>query len=111
MRTCRLQETHHAETLQSYLVSSLPKQEVFLSAVLLFLLTVRITFGLIHGCRCRMSHVIVVAVGSVKFLLPSPRSSSLIFIPFFHLYHILQVILLAFVGSIYDCFVSKVAVN
>lgn len=81
VHTCHLQETQHAETIESYLVSSLPKQEVFLSAVLLFLLAVRITFSLIHGCRCRMSHVIVVAVGSVKLLLPS---SSSLFLSHFH---------------------------
>lgn len=45
--------------------------------MLLVLLTVRITFSLIHGCRRRMSHVIVVAVGSVKLLLASSSSSSL----------------------------------
>lgn len=81
VHTCHLQETQHAETIEFYLVSSLPKQEVFLSAVLLFLLAVRITFSLIHGCRCRMSHVIVVAVGSVKLLLPS---SSSLFLSHFH---------------------------
>lgn len=33
-----------------------------------------ITFSLIHGSRWRMSHVIVVAVGSVQLLLPSSSS-------------------------------------
>lgn len=65
----------------------------------LVLLTVGVAFSLIHGCRCSVSHVIAVALGSVQLLPPPipipppPHSSSLIPTLCLRLYHVLQALI------------------